>query len=180
MNFSLLDAVALMLKVLKNCHALIVVLAWWFAMDMYAKQRFLCKNGGRTFVPTTNTIMANFLFPTPVWKEMIANTLHGNAIDNSVRSLGLYHQAAYDTSHKILLVLQELPEVTDICLGEVSESDETLVLNCYNGRPIDVATGRNLRKHGAKRKGRAFPMNTCVSVPASGARGKRMRPLSIA
>ena len=120
------------------------------------KQRFLCKDCGRTFVPTTNTIMANSHFPASVWEEMIADTLHGNAIDYSAGRLGLYHQAAFDIRHKILLALQELPEVTDVCLEDVSEVDETFVLDCYKGRPMDAAAGRNPRRHGAKAEKRGI------------------------
>ena len=68
------------------------------------KQRFRCKNCG--------------------------HTLQGNAIDHSSRRLELYHQAAFDICHKILLVLQELPKVTDVCLKDVSKFDETFVLDC--------------------------------------------------
>ena len=60
--------------------------------------------------------MANSHFPASVWKEMIADTLHGNAIDYSARRLGLHHQAAFDMHHKILLALQKHPEVTGVCL----------------------------------------------------------------
>lgn len=82
------------------------------------RQRFLCKDCGRTFVSTTNTIMANSHFPFSVWKEMIADTLHGNVIDFSARRLCLYHQTAFDIRHKIFMALQELPETADVCLGE--------------------------------------------------------------
>ena len=92
------------------------------------KQRFFCKTCGRTFLPTTNTIMSNSHFPASVWKEMITDTLYGNAIDYSAKRLGLYHQAAFDMRHKILLALQALPETADVCLGEVSEFDENLCL----------------------------------------------------
>ncbi len=114
------------------------------------KQRFLCKKCGHTFVPTTNTIMANSHFPASVWREMIKDTLHGNAIDYSAKRLGIYHQAAFDMRHKILLALQELPEVADVCLGEVSEFDETFVLDCYKGKKLDSTVTRTARRHGAK------------------------------
>lgn len=114
------------------------------------KQRFLCKNCGHTFVSTTNTIMANSHFPASVWKEMIADTLHGNSIDFSAKRLGLYHQAAFHMRHKILMALQELPETADVCLGDVSEFDETFVLDCYKGKELDTGIGRKPRKHGAK------------------------------
>lgn len=114
------------------------------------KQRFFCKNCGHTFVTTTNTIMANSHFPVSVWKEMIADTLHGNSIDFSAKRLGLHHQAAFDMRHKILMALLELPAAADICLGEVSEFDETFVLDCYKGKKLDAGAGRKPRKHGAK------------------------------
>ena len=120
------------------------------------KQRFLCKICGRTFVPTTNTVMANSHFPASVWKEMVKDTLHGNAIDFSAKRLGIFHQAAFDMRHKILLALQELPEVTDACLGEVSEFDETFVLDCYKGRKLDSTVARTARKHGAKAQKRGI------------------------
>ena len=114
------------------------------------KQRFLCKTCKRTFVPTTNTIMSNSHFPASVWKEIATDTLHGNALDYSAKRLGLYHQAAFNMRHKLLLALQKLPEATDVCLGEVSEFDETFVLDCYKGKKLDSTVKRAPRKHGAK------------------------------
>lgn len=69
---------------------------------------------------------------------MIADTLHGNAIDFSAKHLGLYHQAAFNMLHKILMTLQELPETANVCLGDVSEFDETFLLDCYKGRKLDT------------------------------------------
>lgn len=102
---SLLDAVALMLEA-KESVAKPPCPYCGSGMEICyeharRKQRFLCKDCRRTFVPTTNTIMANSHFSTSVWKEMIADTLHGNAIDYSARRLDLYHQAAFDLRHKI-------------------------------------------------------------------------------
>ena len=120
------------------------------------KQRFRCKSCVRTFVTTTNTIMANSHYQVSVWKEMITDTLHGNAIDYSAKRLGLYHQAAFDMRHKILLALQELPETADACLGEVSEFDETFVLDCYKGRKLEGTVNRAPRRHGAKAEKRGI------------------------
>ncbi len=114
------------------------------------KQHFLCKNCGHTFVSTTNTIMANSHFPVSVWKEMIADTLHENAIDFSAKRLGLYHQTAFDMRHKILMALQEIPETADVCLSDVSEFDETFVLDCYKGRELAPRVVRKPHRHGAK------------------------------
>lgn len=152
--FAILDAVTLMLEAKEltpkpdcpYCGSHIVIRYG----HKCKKQRFLCKTCSRTFVPTTNTIMSNSHFPASVWKEVVKDTLHGNAIDYSAKRLGLYHQATFDMRHKILLALQELPEATDVCLGEVSEFDETYVPDCYKGRKLDDTVNRPPRKHGAK------------------------------
>lgn len=157
---SLLDAVTLMLKAKELTPIPDCPYCGAHAVIRYGhkcrKQRFLCKTCGRTFVPTTNTVMSNSHFPACVWKEMIMDTLHGNAIDYSAKRLGLYHQAAFDMRHKILLALQELPEAADVCLGEVSEFDETFVLDCYKGRKLDNTARRAPRRHGAKAEKRGI------------------------
>ena len=95
------------------------------------KQRFFCKSCGRTFVPTTHTIMSNSHFPAEAWREVISDTVRGNAIDYTAQKLGCSHQAVFDMRHKVLMALQQLPETSGMCLGEVSEFDETFVLDCY-------------------------------------------------
>lgn len=120
------------------------------------KQRFLCKSCDRTFVPTTNTIMSHSHFPADVWKEVIADTIHGNAIDYSAIRLGLYHQSVFDMRHKILLALQELPDIKNTLLGGVSELDETFVLDCHKGKKLDATVDRKARTHGAKAQKRGI------------------------
>ena len=120
------------------------------------KQRFFCKSCGRTFIPTTHTIMSNSHFPQEAWQEAIRDTVRGNAIDYTAEKLGCSHQAAFGMRHKILMALQQLPETRDICLGEVSEFDETFVLDCYKGKTLDSSITRNARKHGAKAEKRGI------------------------
>ena len=55
------------------------------------KQRFFCKGLERTFVTTTHTIMSNSHFSEEVWREVIADTLRGNAINYTANRPGLYH-----------------------------------------------------------------------------------------
>lgn len=109
---------------------------------------------------------------------MVIDTLQGNAIDYSARRLGLYHQAAFDMRHKILLALQELPEAADTCLGEVSEFDETFVLDCYKGRKLEDTVRRAPRRHGSKAEKGAFPMNMSAYAPVSSAKGMPLLPPS--
>lgn len=120
------------------------------------KQRFLCKSCGKTFVPTTHTIMSNSHFPADVWREVIKDTVHGNAIDYTAQRIGCSHQAVFDMRHKVLMSLQQLPEINKVCLGDVSEFDETFVLDCYKGKKLDSSIPRKPRKHGAKAEKRGI------------------------
>lgn len=120
------------------------------------KQRFLCKSCAKTFVPTTHTIMSNSHFPPEIWREVIKDTFHGNAIDYTVQRTGCSHQAVFDMRHKILMSLQQLPEISSVCLGGVSEFDETFVLDCYKGKAFDGSVPRKPRKHGAKAEKRGI------------------------
>ena len=120
------------------------------------KQRFLCKECRRTFVTTTYTVMSHSHFSKAVWLEAISDTVHGNAIEHTADRLGISHRTAFDMRHKILIALQELPEIASVCLGEVSEFDETFVLDCYKGRKLDSTVTRGARRHGAKARKRGI------------------------
>lgn len=120
------------------------------------KQRFYCKSCGKTFVPTTHTIMSNSHFPAEAWREVISDTVHGDAIDYTAKRNGCSHQAVFDMRHKVLLALQQLSEASGICLGEVSEFDETFVLDCYKGKEMDSSIPRGPRRHGAKAEKRGI------------------------
>ena len=120
------------------------------------KQRFYCKSCGKTFVPTTHTIMSNSHFPAGTWREVISDTVRGNAIDYTAQRIGCSHQAVFDMRHKVLMALQQLPEISDVCLGEVSEFDETFVLDCYKGKGMDGSIPRGPRRHGAKAEKRGI------------------------
>lgn len=120
------------------------------------KQRFLCKQCGRTFVTTTHTIMSQSHSSEAVWQEVINDTVQGNAIGYSAKKLGINYHTVFDMRHKILLALQELPEIKQVLLEGVSELDETFVLECYKGKPLPETIGRKARKHGAKAQKRGI------------------------
>jgi hypothetical protein len=52
--------------------------------------------------------------------------------------------------HKILLALLDIYQDTPTMLGEVTELDETYVLESYKGQALPEDAGRSVRKHGAK------------------------------
>lgn len=135
------------------------------------KQRFLCKDCGRTFLTTTHTVMSHSHFPAEVWAEVIEDTLRGYAIDYTAKRLGLYHQAIFDMRHKILVALRQIPEISNVCLGEVAELDETFVLDCYKGKLLGNDISRKPRKHGAKAEKRDISSEyvcICTGVQRNG------------
>jgi len=120
------------------------------------KQRFFCKSCGKTFVPTTHTIMSNSHFPEKIWREVIKDTVRGNAIEYTAKRTCCSHQAVFDMRHKVLMALQQLPEACEVCLGDVSEFDETFVLDCYKGKKLDSFLTRKPHRHGAKAEKRGI------------------------
>ena len=122
----------------------------------HGKQRFLCKDCDKTFVTTTNTVMSMSHQSTEVWNSMIEDTLNGNALSYSEKRLGISHQVAFNMRHKILLELEAHDAADPTLLDEVSELDETFVLECYKGKKLPATIGRPARKHGAKAQKRGI------------------------
>ncbi len=120
------------------------------------KQRFYVKSVKKNFVTITHTIMYKSHFPINAWKKVITDTVSGKPIDYTAGRLGPYHQAVYDMRHKILMALQELDDVKNVSLGDVSKLDKTFVLDCYKGRKFCDNMSRKPRKHGAKTEKRGI------------------------
>ena len=120
------------------------------------KQRFLCRNCGKTFITTTHTIMSMSHYPASVWKDVISDTIRGHAIDFTAARLGLSHQCVFNMRHKFLLALQDIAASDPTILGQVSELDETFVLECFKGKELPSNIDRPARKHGAKAQKRGI------------------------
>lgn len=114
------------------------------------KQRFLCRGCKRTFMYSTNTLMANSHYGRSVWADFIRDTLCGESLDFSAHKYGFSHQTAFNMRHKVLMALQNLLESNPVLLSGIVELDETFVLDCYKGACIPQEAGRKARKHGAK------------------------------
>ena len=114
------------------------------------KQRFLCKDCGRTFMYTTNTIMQNSHFGRSVWADFIRDTVTGVSLDDSAEKYGFSHTTAFNMRHKVLMTLQDHIENNPVELSGIVELDETFVLESQKGTPISDSTERTARKHGAK------------------------------
>ena len=114
------------------------------------KQRFLCHGCGRTFMHTTNTLMAQSHYQQSVWFDFIRDTLCGESLDDSAEKFKFSHQTAFNMRHKVLMALQDIFAKSPVVLSGVAEFDETFVLNCYKGAPVPEKAERKARKHGAK------------------------------
>jgi len=114
------------------------------------KQRFLCRECQRTFMYSTNTLMANSHYGQSVWADFVRDTLCGNSLDASAEKYGFSHQTAFNMRHKVLMALQDLLEKNPVLLSGIAEFDETFVLDCYKGTRVPEEAGRKARKHGAK------------------------------
>lgn len=122
----------------------------------HGKQRFLCKDCGRTFITTTHTMMSKSHYGKDIWNEMFLDTIAGNSLSFSEERLGLSHQTAFHMRHKILIAMQDILLDDPAMLGDVCELDETYVLDNYKGDEVPSTCGRKPRKHGAKAQKRGI------------------------
>lgn len=117
----------------------------------HGKQAYLCRDCGKSFVETTNTVMYYSHYGKDVWEQVTKDTYERKAIDRTAKALGLDHHVVFNMRHKILKALEDTEEEEPIELGEVSELDETFVLDSYKGSETErEEAGREARKHGAK------------------------------
>ena len=90
-------------------------------------------------------------YPASVWKEVIADTISVHAINWTSRHLGLSNECVFNMRHKFLLALQDMATSKPIILGEVSELDETYVLESLKGKelPPDIEASSYPRSQSA-------------------------------
>ena len=70
--------------------------------------------------------------------------------------------------HKFLLALQDVLAQDPVILAQVSELDETFVLECLKGKQLPEGTGRPARKHGAKAQKRGISNEyVCINTGVS-------------
>lgn len=74
------------------------------------KQRFMCYDCKRTYMHTTNTLMANSHYTQSVWIDFIQDTLYGKTLDESAKKYGFSHQTSFNMRHKVLMALQDFFE----------------------------------------------------------------------
>ena len=83
------------------------------------------------------------------WKTVIHDTLSGISIDKTADKLGLSHGCVFNMRHKVLMAMEDLDKDIPVILEEVSELDETYVLENMKGTK-DCDGRRAPRKRGEK------------------------------
>lgn len=114
------------------------------------KQRFLCKDCGKTYMFSTNTIMQGSHFERSVWADFITDTITGCSLDESAEKYHFSHVTAFNMRHKVLMALEDLQIANPTILSGTTECDETFVLESQKGTKIPADAGRKPRRHGAK------------------------------
>ena len=86
------------------------------------KQRYRCKSCGKTYVPTTGTILSMSHFGMDVWQDLLRQTLEGDSLSYAGKTLGLTHQTAFNMRHKLLMALEDFFGESPVVLGDVLAS----------------------------------------------------------
>lgn len=116
----------------------------------HKKQRYWCKNCNKTFVPTSKTVMQKSHYDRSIWEDVIEDTFNGMSIDFTADNLGLHHETVFIMRHKILMAIQKLGDQDPIILGNITELDETYVLESNKGTKFNADSQRKPRKRGSK------------------------------
>jgi transposase-like protein len=114
------------------------------------KQRYKCKDCGRSFVYTTNTAIAHSQMGEAAWKQIIRDTLNGISLDKTAEMMNFSHATAFNCRHKILSALETLETIEPTIISGVCELDDTYVLENSKGKKLPEGYWRKARKHGAK------------------------------
>jgi transposase-like protein len=124
-----------------------------------SRQRYLCKDCGKSFNDTTATPLAGTRYPDK-WLKFIECMADGLTLPKIAKLLRNHVSTAFYWRHKVLFALRSLGHDP---LNGIVESDETFFLESYKGRkPV---TFRTPRKRGGVAKKRGISKEqVCVVV----------------
>ena len=100
-------------------------------------QRYLCRDCGKTFTATTNSIVSGTQKDFSVWEKFIDCMMNGFSLRKSANICGIHRNTAFAWRHKILGALQNM--AGSVTLDGIIEADETFFPLSYKGN----------HKHGA-------------------------------
>jgi transposase-like protein len=94
-------------------------------------QRFVCVDCGKSFVATTNSIVAGTKKDLSVWEKYINCMMEGMTLTKSAAICGIQVSTAFIWRHKILDALQNMAD--SVKLDGIVETDETFFDTSYKG-----------------------------------------------
>lgn len=93
-------------------------------------QRYLCRDCGKTFVITTNTLLSHSRKGIDVWQKYLDCLMNGDSLRKSAGKCGINLPTSFKWRHKILDALGEFMEKE---LTGIVEADETFYPVSYKG-----------------------------------------------
>jgi len=94
-------------------------------------QRYVCRDCGKSFVITTNSITSGTRKDVSVWEHYIDCMMNGLSVRKAALACSIHRNTAFLWRHKILDALQNMAE--GITLDGIVEADETFFAISYKG-----------------------------------------------
>lgn len=94
-------------------------------------QKYICKDCGKSFVITTNSIVSGTRKDFNVWIKYIDCMLNGFSVRKAAEECGIHRNTAFAWRHKILDALQNM--ANEVILDGIVEADETFFTISYKG-----------------------------------------------
>lgn len=94
-------------------------------------QKYICKDCGKSFVITTNSIVSGTRKDLNVWIKYVDCMLNGFSVRKAAEECGIHRNTAFAWRHKILDALQNM--ANDVILDGIVEADETFFTISYKG-----------------------------------------------
>lgn len=95
------------------------------------KQKFICRNCGKSFVLTTNSITSGTKKALSIWEKFIDCMMNGFSIRKTAQECTIHRNTAFAWRHKVLDALQEM--AAGVVLDGIIEADETFLDVSYKG-----------------------------------------------
>lgn len=130
-------------------------------------QRYICKDCGKSFVATTNSIASGTRKELSVWEKYIECMMLGLSLRKTALLCKIHRNTAFAWRHKILDVLQYMAD--GVVLDGIVEADETFFKISYKGNHKKSKTftmPRPARERGGKSSKRGLSKEK-VCVPCA-------------
>lgn len=129
-----------------HCHGRSVVR---YGHDRKGRQRYLCRDCGKTFVATSNSIVASTKKDITVWEKFIDCMLNGFPLRKTASTCGIHRNTAFYWRHKVLDALQTMASKVE--LEGIIEADEAFFDVSYKGQKVLPRPARHRGKSSKKR-----------------------------